>query len=48
MGSVEDFDAENSQRQCLQWRDKALYGEFLKKVDNSGELSLSFSVVEVW
>ena len=42
MGSVEDFVVEARQQQCLQWRDKALYGEFLKKVDNGGELSLSF------
>ena len=42
MGETYDYVAEACQRRLLQWKDKALRGEFLKKVDGSGELSLIF------
>jgi len=42
MTTVDDFVAEARQRCLQQWRNKALHGEFLKKVDSGGEFSLSF------
>jgi len=42
MTTVDDFVAEARQRRLQQWRNKSLHGEFLRKVDKGGELSLSF------
>ena len=41
-GGADDHIGEPCQQQLLQWRDKALHGEYLRKVDSGGELSLSF------
>jgi len=41
MGTVDEFVADARQRRFDNWRNKALHGEFLKKVDNGGELSLN-------
>jgi len=43
MGKVDEFVADACQRRLDNWRNKALHGEFLKKVDNGGELGLSFT-----
>lgn len=42
MGMADDNVVEACQQQLLQWKEKALHGEFLKKVSSIGELSLSF------
>ena len=42
MGGADDYVTEVRQQQLLQWKGKALHGEFLKKVAKGGELSLSF------
>ena len=42
MGGADDYIAEARQRRFLKWKDKALHGEFLKKVANGGEFGLSF------
>ena len=41
MGTVDDFVAEAHQR-LLRWRDKALHGEFVQKIDSGGDFTLSF------
>ena len=40
MGTVDEFVADAHQRRFDNWRNRALHGEFLKKVDNGGELGL--------
>ena len=42
MTGAGDYISEARQQRLLKWRDKALHGEFLRKVDSGGELSLSF------
>ena len=42
MSGVDDYVTEVHQQWLLQWKGKALHGEFLKKVAEGGELSLSF------
>ena len=42
MDGAGDYISEACQQRLLKWRDKALHGEFLRKVDSGGELSLSF------
>ena len=42
MGGPDDYVTEVRQQRLLQWKGKALHGEFLKKVAKGGELSLSF------
>ena len=43
MNTVDEFVTEACQQRLENWRSKALHGEFLKKVDNGGELGLSFN-----
>ena len=43
MGTVDEFVADAHQRRLNNWRNKALHGEFLKKVDNGGKFGLSFT-----
>ena len=43
MSTVDEFVTDACQWWLDNWRNKALRGEFLKKVDNGGELSLSFN-----
>ena len=45
MGTVDEFVADACQWKLENWRNKALHGEFLKKVDNGGELGLSFTLM---
>ena len=42
MGGADDYVTEVRQQRLLQWKGKALHGEFLKRVAEGGELSLSF------
>ena len=45
MSRADDYVAEVCQQKLLQWKDKALHGEFSKKVDSNGALSLSFQLL---
>ena len=42
MSGADDYVAKVRQQQLLQWKDKALHSEFLRKVDSGGAFSLSF------
>ena len=41
-GTVDDYTVECRQCRIVQWRNKSLHGEFLKKVDKGGDISVSF------
>jgi len=42
MSTVDNFVAEARFRRLTQWKAKALHGEFVKKVEKGGELTISF------
>ena len=42
MSGAVDYVAEACQQRLPHWKDNALHGEFLRKVDSGGALSLSF------
>ena len=45
-GTVDDYTVECRQCRIVQWRNKSLHGEFLKKVDKGGDISVSFLWLE--
>ena len=45
-GTVDDYTVECCQCRIVQWRNKSLHGEFLKKVDKGGDLFVSFLWLE--
>ena len=38
----DEYVSEVCRHRLLQWKSKSLHGEFLKKVENGGEVSASF------
>ena len=40
MSGVDDYVAEVCQQQLLQWKDKALHGEYLRNVNSGDALNL--------
>jgi len=45
-GTVDDYLGECRQRRIVHWRNMSLHGEFLKKLDKGGDLSISFQWLE--
>jgi len=45
-GSIDDYMSECQQCRLLQWRSKSLYGEYLKKLDQGGDIGVSFQWLE--
>ena len=41
-GTKDEYVSEIHHHRLLQWKSKSLHGEFLKKVENGGEVSESF------